>query len=61
MSGGPLHREGHGGARRTGVSSWFARLFKLWKDEHEMLSLQTALLPRLPAPGRSHYASHAHG
>lgn len=47
-----------------GVSSWFAHLFKVWKDEHEMLSLRAACLgPWLAAQPRQvtrPCASHAH-
>ena len=38
-----------------GISSWFAHLFQVWKDEHEMLSLWAATASgRLHDPGRSH-------
>lgn len=38
-----------------GVPSWFAQLFKFWKDEHKILGLQAAL-PHcwLPTAGSSH-------
>lgn len=38
----------------VGVSSWLAHLFKVWKDEHEMLSVPAAsVIGWRHAPGRS--------